>query len=417
MLEKIIAFVVVFGVLVFVHELGHFLLAKRAGILCREFALGMGPKIARYKRGETEYTLRLLPIGGLVRMAGEDPEMDFLKTHMEIAVRRNENGQVTHLVLDPGQWDKPGLIRGKVLHHDLEKDLVLTLETDGKSTLFNVHPQAHLVLEGYEVQIAPLNRQFRGKTVAQRFWAIFAGPAANFVLAFLLLTSLGLFHGVPVNEPVLGTVVKGGPADQSGLKEGDRILKIDNRTVDSWQEVVTIISASPGKQMKFLIQREGREITLPVKVGRDPADPKVGKIQVSGPVTKSPLQALEYGFKTTYQYTALIFTGLVKLVSGGVGLDELSGPLGIAKMTGDFAQQGLETLVRWAAILSINLGLFNLLPLPALDGGRLTFLGVEALRGKPVDPTKEGMVHFLGFAFLMLLILFVTWNDVQRFFF
>jgi regulator of sigma E protease len=413
-LESILAIIVVFGLLVFVHELGHFLLAKRAGILCREFALGMGPKIFRIKRGETEYTLRLLPIGGLVRMAGEDPELDMLKPHMEVAVERDPAGKVTRILLDGKDSSKPSLLSGTIVRYDLEHQLTLTLETDGEQRTLAVHPQAQLVKGGQEVQIAPVNRQFKGKTIPQRFWTIFAGPAANFLLAFLLFASIGMLYGVPSNEARIGEVPAGGPAAVAGLQQGDRVISIDGRSTATWKDIVQIVSKSPGKTLTFVVERGGERKMIPVKVANEE---NVGKIKVYNPVTYSPWAAVKYGAVSTYQFTAMMLTGLVQLFTGHVGLDQLSGPAGIFIMTGEFAQQGLAILMKWAAVLSINLGLFNLLPLPALDGGRLAFLFVEALRGRPVDPHKEGMVHFLGFAFLMLLILVVTWNDLQRFIF
>ncbi len=417
---SIVAIVVVFSLLVLVHEMGHFLLAKRAGILCREFALGMGPKIFRLKRGETEYTIRLLPIGGLVRMAGEDPELDMLKPHMEIALERDASGRVIRLILDRQGFDRAGLVRGTVVRYDLEHALTITLDVAGEQQTFSVDPQAHLVIAGHEVQIAPYNRQFKGKTVGQRFWTIFAGPAANFLLAFVLLAAFGLFFGVPTNQPVLGEVKPGGPAAQAGLLQGDKVLAIGGKLVTSWDDIVQIVSKSPGKVLPFEIERNGQRLRATVQVGSEKSEngaATVGKIMVFGPITYSPWEAVKFGAVSTYEFTAMMLTGLGRLFTGAVGLHELSGPVGIFKMTGEFAQQGIAVLMKWAAVLSINLGLFNLLPLPALDGGRLVFLGVEALRGRPVDPHKEGMVHFLGFAFLMLLILVVTWNDLQRIFF
>jgi regulator of sigma E protease len=411
--ESILAIIIVFGVLVFVHELGHFLLAKRAGILCREFALGMGPKIFSIKRGETEYTLRLLPIGGLVRMAGEDPELDILKPHMEVSVERDAVGKVTRILLDRADGGGRGSVTGTIVRFDLEHQLSLTLDVDGEERTFSVHPQAHLVKDGQEVQIAPYNRQFKGKTVMQRFWAIFAGPAANFLLAFVLFVVIGLSYGVPSNVPYLGEVKPGGPAAQAGLIKGDRVIAIQGQPVSSWKEIVQIVSKSPGKELVFEIERNGQRKSAKVLIYNDN---NVGKIMVTQSLTYAPGEVLKYGVLSTYEFTAMILKSLGMLFTGAVGLNDLSGPVGIFKMTGEFAQQGMAVLLKWAAVLSINLGLFNLLPLPALDGGRLAFLLVEALRGRPVDPHKEGMVHFLGFAFLMLLILVVTWNDLQRLF-
>lgn len=413
-LESILAIVVVFGLLVFVHELGHFVFAKRAGILCREFAIGMGPKVFSVKRGETEYTLRLLPIGGLVRMAGEDPELDVLKEHMEVTLVLDPFGKVTHIVLDEEQEDNRHKVRGTILGFDLDYQLTITLDVAGEEHTYHVHPQAHLVKKGQEVQIAPVNRQYKGKTIPQRFWTIFAGPAANFLLAFLLFAASGLLYGVPSNEAKIGEVQPNGPAAQAGLLEGDRVISIDGKPIQVWTDLVSVVSTSPGKTLTFVIDRAGVQKTIPVQVA---SEKNVGKIMVYNPLTFAPLEAIKYGAKSTYQFTVMMIQGLAQLFTGHVGLDQLSGPAGIFVMTGQFAQQGLSKLMMWASVLSINLGLFNLLPLPALDGGRLGFLAVEALRGRPIDPHKEGMVHFLGFAFLMLLILVVTWNDLQRFFF
>jgi len=414
-LESILAIIVVFGLLVFVHELGHFLLAKRAGILCREFALGMGPKIFSVKRGETDYTLRLLPIGGMVRMAGEDPELDVLKPHMEVSVTLDASNKVTQILLDQPKDVSVQTITGTIIRYDLEHQLRISLDVAGEQRTFAVHPQAVLVKDEQEVQIAPANRQFKGKTISQRFWTIFAGPAANFLLAFVLFAASGIFYGAPSNEAKLGAVQAGGPAAQAGLQEGDRVLSIDGKSIQTWRDLVAIVSASPDKTLTFVIERGGGQKSVPVKVAV--GDQNVGKIMVYNPVTYAPWEAIKYGATSTYQFTVMMIQGLVQLFTGSVGLDQLSGPAGIFVMTGQVAQQGMSKLMMWASVLSINLGLFNLLPLPALDGGRLAFLFVEALRGRPIDPHKEGMVHFLGFAFLMLLILVVTWNDLQRFFF
>ncbi|MFM1650852.1 RIP metalloprotease RseP [Brevibacillus sp. B_LB10_24] len=413
-LGTILAIVVVFSLLVLIHELGHFLLAKRAGILCREFALGMGPKLFRFKRGETEYTIRLLPIGGMVRMAGEDPEMELVKPNMEIGVLLDKAGRVYRLYPEPQKADQPNLVRGTVIRSDLERRLTMTLDIAGEQQTFAVDPAANLIVDGHEVQIAPLDRQFKGKTILQRFWTIFAGPAANFLLAFVLFAAAGLLYGVPSDKPFIGEVKAGGPAAMAGLQEGDRVISIQGKPVSTWSEIVQTVSSSPGKTLTFVISRNGEEKSVPVHIGEED---RMGKMMVYQPVTYSPVDAVIGGAKETYGYTMLILKGLGQLFTGAVGMKDLSGPAGIFVMTGKFAQEGIEMLMRWAALLSVNLGLFNLLPLPALDGGRIVFLVIEALRGRPVDPNKEGMVHFLGFAFLMLLILVVTWNDLHRFFF
>ncbi|MDF9410914.1 RIP metalloprotease RseP [Brevibacillus laterosporus] len=406
---SVIAFVVIFGLLVFFHEMGHFLLAKRAGILCREFALGMGPKMFSFKRGETEYTLRWLPIGGMVRMAGEDPEMEVLQPHMEVGVLFNQANQISHIYVTPKDIPNHATI-GNVVRYDLEHDLIMTLDIQGEMKTFAVDPKTMLVIEGKEVQIAPFNRQFKGKTIWQRFLAIFAGPAANFILAFVIFVMGALFFGAPSKDAVLGQVIPDGPAYQAGLKQGDRIISIDGTPINDWNQFVGAVNASPNKNIEMKISRDGQDMVVPVQVNEQ------GKIMVGAGVKREIGLALTHGVDQTIFWTKTIFTNLAQLFTGHVSVKDLSGPAGIFTMTSQFAQNGLAALFTWTALLSINLGIFNLLPIPALDGGRLVFIAIEALRGKPIDPNKEGMVHFVGFALLMMLILVVTWNDIQRLF-
>ncbi|RXT15149.1 RIP metalloprotease RseP [Ammoniphilus sp. CFH 90114] len=413
---EVLSIILVFGALVFFHELGHLVFAKRAGILCREFALGMGPKLFSFKKGETTYTLRLLPIGGFVRMAGEDPEVVKINPGQEIGIIL-ENEKIVRIIVDQLR-SHPQAEVISVERIDLDKKLLIEAYLDGELHRWNVHPQAMMVSHGQEIQIAPWDRQFGSKTVRQRATAIFAGPAANFILAFILLMVMALSYGTPTNLPYLGEISKGGPAERAELKEGDRILQVNNQAVQSWQDIVTIVSQSPGQELTFIIERNKEQFTVPlVTDSLDVEGKAVGKIGVYPPVTKEFGPSLNYAGETTWQFSTLIFKGLGMLVTGKVSMDELSGPVGIFNYTYEAAERGMAILLKWSAILSINLGIINLLPLPALDGGRLVFLMLEAVRGRPVDPQKEGMVHFLGFAFLMLLILVITWNDIQRFFF
>lgn len=409
---EVIAIILVFGALVFFHELGHLVFAKRAGILCREFALGMGPKLFSFKKGETTYTLRLLPIGGFVRMAGEDPEVIKINPGQEIAIIVS-NGLITKIIADQLKaYPQAEVVSVEKI--DLEKKLVLEAYVDGELRKWDIDPGAFLVHHGQEIQIAPWDRQFGSKTIGQRAAAIFAGPAANFILAFILLFIMAISYGTPTNLPFLGEISEGGPAEAAGLQEGDQILSIDGQEIKTWEDIVKIVSGSPGEELQFIIERNKEQSS--VSLVTDTMD-NVGKIGVYPPVSTDPMLSLKYAGDTTWQFSTLIFKGLGMLVTGNVSMDELSGPVGIFSYTYEAAEKGVAILLKWAAILSINLGIINLLPLPALDGGRLVFLVLEGLRGRPIDPQKEGMVHFLGFAFLMLLILVITWNDIQRFFF
>lgn len=411
-LQTAITIILVLSVLIFFHELGHLLMAKRAGILCREFALGFGPKLFSFKWGETRYSVRLFPLGGYVRMAGEDPEVVEIQRGQRLGIRLNSQGEVTHLLVK--ERLKEGQRQGVVRHVDLEKELVLVLEDDGgETTRYAVHPRA-LVCDGRdEVQIAPLDRQFSGKTIGQRFWTIFAGPAMNLLLAVFFFILAAYIYGVPSEEPYVGGVEPGTPAAVAGLREGDRIVAIDGEAVNKWDDLVEKISASPNTALELTIQREGDAVTVPVTPAQDNGR---GKLGIYPKMERTPDKVLAYGVAQFWLFTKATFQGFGMLVTGNASFNDLAGPVGIFKMTGDMAAQGLGTLLIWTGLLSINLAVFNILPIPALDGGRIVFLLIEALRGKPIDPHKESMVHLIGFALLMLLMIAVTYNDVLRFF-
>lgn len=418
-LETVIAFIIIFGALVFFHELGHLIFAKRAGILCREFAIGFGPKVFSFKRNETVYTIRLLPLGGFVRMAGEDPEMIEVKPGYNIGLLFNSAGKVNKIIIN--NKDKyPDARIIEVESADIEHKMVLTgYEVDNDEVIqhFEVSDEAYFVVDQQETQIAPYNRQFASKTLGQRTLAIAAGPFMNFVLAFFVFIIIGLLQGTPINEPILGKLTEDGAAIQSGLMEGDLVRQIEGQEVHTWEDIVEIIRANPETELEFTVERNAttQEIAVTPK-SQQVAEETIGIIGVYGPVEKSVVASIKSGFTETYMWTKEIILGLGKLITGQFSIDMLSGPVGIYVSTDTVAQSGVYYLMRWAAILSINLGIVNLLPIPALDGGRLMFFAIEAVRGKPIDRHKEGMVHFIGFALLMLLMLVVTWNDIQKFF-
>lgn len=419
-MSTVIAFIVIFGALVFFHELGHLIFAKRAGILCREFAIGFGPKIFSHKKNDTVYTIRLLPIGGYVRMAGEDPEVVEIKPGYRVGLILNDQNEVTKIVLN-NKEKYPDSRVIEVEHADIEHHLVIKGYVEGdedeRLQTFKVHRKAVLVEDGIETLIAPYDRQFASKTLGQRTMAIFAGPMMNFILAFALFVILAILQGMPTNDPVLGKLTDDGAAQNAGLMEGDIVHSIDGAEISTWADVVEIIRQNPEKELEFHIERNGKELSIPVTPElQEVEEEQRGIIGVYSPMEKSPLKAVVYGAKETYLWTKEIFVILGKLLTGQFSIDALSGPVGIYVSVDTVAQTGIFNLVRWAAILSINLGIMNLLPIPALDGGRLMFFAVEAVRGKPLDRHKEGMVHFIGFALLMLLMLVVTWNDIQRFF-
>ena len=419
-MQTILAFILIFGGLVFFHELGHLIFAKRAGILCREFAIGFGPKIFTITKNETVYTIRLLPLGGYVRMAGEDAESVELKPGYRIGIICNENEAVDKIIVtNKDKYPEARMI--EVEEADLDHKLIIRGYEEGEEDAlktFKVNPKAIIVEDGLELQIAPYDRQFSSKTVGQRAMAIFAGPMMNFILAAVLFMIIGMVQGVVVNDPVLGKLTEDGPAITSGLKEGDVVQSINGQEMESWEEIQKTIQQNANNELNVVVERDGatKEITVTPKLVEDAAG-KRGIIGVYAPTEKSFVKAVGHGFTETYMWTKQIFIILGDLVTGGFDIDQLSGPVGIYVSTEEVAKSGIIYLLKWAGVLSINLGIMNLLPLPALDGGRLLFIAIEAVRGKPIDKQKEGIVHFIGFALLMLLMIVVTWNDIQRFFF
>ncbi len=489
-LQTVISIVLVFGLLIFIHELGHFLLARRAGILVREFAIGFGPKMFSFKKDETRYTIRLFPLGGFVRMAGEDPELVEIRPGQRLRVLTDNKGAITHFLLDHQSMPHQGeeIVVDKI---DLLHSLTLKAQTEDNEDEqhYVVHPQAVMVTHGVENQIAPWDRQYGSKKVSQRFWTIAAGPLANFLLAIVLFIVIGAINGVTSSKPIIGNVVEGYPAHESGLIQGDQIISINGSPIERWDQMQSLINASPNRPIQLVLQREGaiadlhaalipkstvyivtlstsnrtelmqgaeilkineqkitsldqantiisenadKEVTITVptlKNGKEAEETfvidlkattiklnHIGKIGITPSIDRSIGTILLEGPKETYKWTTLMLQGVKQLFTSPDPLNQVGGPVAIFKLTGDFADRGFSSLLFWAAVLSINLGIFNLLPIPALDGGRLIFIAIEAIRGKPIDPAKESIVHFVGFALLMLLIIIVTWNDIQRLF-
>lgn len=418
MVRVVFLTVFMFFVLVTVHEWGHYYFAKRAGILVREFAIGFGPKLFSYKRNETQFTLRLLPFGGYARMAGEDPEMIEIGPGQTIAVRLGQDNKVKNIYLDSLDTRR-NVIRGEAQFTDLENELKIRLDVDGEVTTYDVHPQAMMIKGSQQTQIAPKDRQFGSKTVGQRAVAILAGPVMNFILAFVLFALHLQMAGIQVENPTyvkIGDVSEGMPAQEAGLQKGDIVVAVNGETIGGdYQKMISLTSASKGKEMKWTLQR-GDETLNVAMIPRSMEGEEGGKVGITPelPTRKAGVgETITKSGTAMVDTTKLIFIGFKQLINK-FNMDDISGPVGTFQLTGQIAQQGIQYLTYWAAILSLYLGIFNLLPIPALDGSRLVFLGVEALRGKPVDPNREGMVHFVGFALLFLVMIAVTYNDILR---
>ncbi|MFZ3576640.1 RIP metalloprotease RseP [Virgibacillus sp. DJP39] len=417
-MTTVIAFIFMFGLLVFIHELGHLIFAKRSGMLAREFAIGFGPKIFAFTKNETVYTIRLLPVGGYVRVAGEDPEIVELKPGHHIGIEFNNKGKVNKIIVN-NKSKHPNARVIEVERADLDLDLIIEgFEIDEEERLrFEVDPKAFFVMDEKETQIAPYDRQFASKSIGQRAMQLFAGPMMNFILAIFIFLILGFIQGVPTERALLDEIQPNSPASEAGFQSGDEIVQVEGNSVSTWEEFTKIIRDNPEESLSLEVERDGEIVAITVVPREIEAQGgTIGQIGVGQAFEKSIVQTIQYSFTQTYDITKLILTNLGMLVTGQLSIDMLSGPVGIYDATDQVVQTGFMNFLMWTAILSINLGIVNMVPLPALDGGRLLFVGIEAVRGKPIDPQKEGVVHFIGFALLMLLMIVVTWNDIQRLF-
>ncbi|WP_079710008.1 RIP metalloprotease RseP [Paraliobacillus ryukyuensis] len=417
-MTTIIAFILMFGVLVFVHEFGHYIFAKRSGMLVREFAIGFGPKVFHKKIAETLYTIRLLPMGGYVRVAGDDPEIIDLKPGQHIGLEFNDQGIVTKIIIN-NKEKHPNAQVIEVEESDLEHDLLIKGYDVGEEVLqtFAVDRSADFVMDEVETQIAPFDRQFAAKTKRQRAMQLFAGPMMNFVLTIVIFAILGFTNGVPSEEAKLASIQEDSPAAAAGFQSGDEVVEINDQPISEWTEFQQIVRAHPEQTLNMTVLRNGEQHVLTVTPRAiEGPDGDVGQLGVMQSLDQSSWRAIPYSLNQTYDYSKLILVNLSKLVTGQFSIDMLSGPVGIYDATDQVVQTGFTNFLMWTAVLSVNLGIVNLVPLPALDGGRLLFVGIEAVRGKPLPPEKEGFAHFIGAALLILLFIVVTWNDIQRLF-
>lgn len=258
------------------------------------------------------------------------------------------------------------------------------------------------------------------RTPLEKIRVSFAGPFMNFVLALLIFIYIYTFVGIPQasSEPIIGNVLAGQPAEQAGIKAGDRILAVNGNQVETWSEFTSFLTAdTAGTEIVLEIEREGRSTQLKVIPELNPttAVPVIGVASNIIYERQGFLTAISIGLQQTYQLTVILLGGLWMMITGGATAADIAGPVGIVGLIGDAAQIGNVFLLSFAAFLSINLGILNLLPIPALDGSRIVFALIEAVRKKPLPADKEGFIHWVGFMFLMLLIVLVTFNDIMKF--
>lgn len=415
-LTAIIAFIFVFGILVIVHEFGHFFVAKKSGVLVREFAIGMGPKLLSWNRNNTAYTLRILPVGGYVRMAGLDEESD-LDPGQRLRLSFNEQNHIIKIDtrVDEAVYGVPF----QVDTFDLTDDLVLTgfLDNDSSLKTLTVDHDATIVeTNGTEVQIAPRDSWIQSAKVYKRALINIAGPFMNFVLALVVFSGLAFaLPRVTLNEPIIGTVQNNMPAEFAGLKSADRIIAINDKKVTTWNQVATTISTSKNKSLTFSVLRGDKTLSFKMM-------PKIVKVDgvnnaLVGITNKTYTDIgsrIKYGVLTTGAGIQRIWYALTHLFSGGFSLDKLGGPVSIARQTSTVAKAGFLNILAFMAMLSLNLGIMNLIPIPALDGGKLVLNAIEALLRRPLPASFENAVTIGGAAFMFVLMIAVTINDLLR---
>ncbi|OFT80863.1 metalloprotease RseP [Granulicatella sp. HMSC30F09] len=420
-MQAIIAFLFVFSVIVIIHEFGHYYFAKKAGILVREFAIGMGPKIFQVRKGETVYTLRLLPIGGYVRMAGHDEDEQEIKPGMMITIELDKENIVQKL-----NFDEHLIIENSVPFQIEEADLHRSMTLSGyfvnseEKVNLMVSKQATIIeSDGTEVVVAPIERQFNSASLWNRIKTNAAGPMNNFILSIIIFIIVGFMQGgVPSNDPVVGQVSDQSAAQEAGLQTSDKIISIDGVDIHSWDDMTSIVRSSADKTLSVTIQRNGdtKNVSITPKSVEGQNGSKIGQLGVSRTLDNSILSILGYGFSQTISVIVLVLSALGSIFTKGFNLNQLGGPVAIYSLTSQVAKNGLIDLLSFMGMISANLGVMNLLPIPALDGGKLVLNFIEGIRKKPLDPEKEGYLTIAGAIFLFALMLLVTWNDIMKLF-
>lgn len=421
-MKTLVVFLFVFSVVVVIHEFGHFFFAKRAGILVREFSIGMGPKLFSHQAKDgTTYTVRWLPMGGYVRMAGNEEEEE-LKPGMPVSLVLNESDQVEKINTS-SKVQLTNSIPMEVAAQDLVDALTITgfiNGDDSQAVTYAVMHDATIIEEdGIEVRIAPRDVQFQSAKLWQRMLTNFAGPMNNFILSILLFIALVFAQGgvVDNDSTVVSSVSADSGAEQAGLLAGDKILAINDQAVSNWPEVREIIQENPDKTVPIKIDRQGETLTVEATIDATESNGETyGQLGVTVPLKTGFWDKVVGGIQQSYDMFIGIFKALGQLITN-FSLDQLGGPVAIAQMSSEAAKQGPITVLYLTAMLSVNLGIMNLLPIPGLDGGKLFLNIIEGLRGKPISQEKEGIITLIGFGLLMLVMVLVTWNDIQRFFF
>ena len=417
----ILTFIIVFGILVIVHEFGHLYFAKKSGILVREFSIGMGPKIFSHidKEG-TAYTIRILPLGGYVRMAGWGDDTTEIKTGTPASLTLNQDGLVTRINLSQKQLDNTALPMN-VTAYDLEDKLEITGLVLDETKTYSVDHDATIVEEdGTEIRIAPLDVQYQNATVWGRLITNFAGPLNNFILGTIVFILLVFMQGgVPDNSTNVIQVTDGGAMQAAGVESGDRVLSIENYDISNWSDLTEAVTKvteniSSGDTISVTVETSsGKTETLDITPQENNGSYYIGVTRV---LKTGFWDKATGGFQMAWQSATAILTALKGLISN-FSLDKLGGPVAMYQASSQAASNGLTLVLYLLALLSMNLGIVNLIPIPALDGGKILMNLIEIVRRKPLKQETETYITLVGVVIMLVLMIAVTWNDIMRVFF
>jgi len=447
LLQKAWWFLVVLGVLVAFHELGHFLAARWVGVKVLKFSLGFGPKLFGRKMGETEYLLSAIPLGGYVKLFGED--------ETEATTQEDRARSFAH----QGLWGKVLIVAAGpgfnfILAYFIFAGWLATGAPLFVPTFQDLTPDIEAMVPGSPadtagIQIGDRVSRVNGRDISTRTELFDAVAKSNGQALTLEIkrgeqvktltvtpTSVpgpqasakepGYYLGVEETPPLVTSVMQSSPAAKAGLQAGDHVVNIEGQTIHTWSQMTGIVKENPNRQLQVEVLREGRRVSLTVTPSAEKAmvngqSVEVGKIGISGPGrsimrSSTPLLSLYDGLGATWGWTELTAIGLYKMVVGDISSKNIGGPLTIANISGEAAAQGASSVVFLIAILSINLGVLNLLPIPILDGGHLLFFLIEGILRKPLGERQREIAQQAGLVLLVGVMIFAFWNDLERIF-
>ncbi|TVW65273.1 RIP metalloprotease RseP [Streptococcus pneumoniae] len=415
----ILTFILVFGIIVVVHEFGHFYFAKKSGILVREFAIGMGPKIfAHIGKDGTAYTIRILPLGGYVRMAGWGDDTTEIKTGTPVSLTLADDGKVKRINLSGKKLDQTALPM-QVTQFDFEDKLFIKgLVLEEEKTFAVDHDATVVEADGTEVRIAPLDVQYQNATIWGKLITNFAGPMNNFILGVVVFWVLIFMQGgvrdVDTNQ---FHIMPQGALAKVGVPETAQITKIGSHEVSNWESLIQAVETETKDKTALTLDVTISEKGSDKQVTVTPEDSQGRYLLGVQPGVKSDFLSMFVGGFTTAADSALRILSALKNLIFQPDLNKLGGPVAIFKASSDAAKNGIENILYFLAMISINIGIFNLIPIPALDGGKIVLNILEAIRRKPLKQEIETYVTLAGVVIMVVLMIAVTWNDIMRLFF